>query len=178
MAKYDFIFCPFCATKLEQRLTSGQIRPTCPKCAFVHFRDPKVAVTALVTYQKKILLIRRAVDPEKGKWALPGGYMDAGEMPDEALQRELMEEVQLAIRVGSLIEIFPIAPQNAGTTPIKQGIVLTFRAEPVREPVGPLIPADDVSEAARFRGETLPIDLAFESTHKLLALWKKELGVS
>jgi len=54
------------------------MRSVCPSCGFVHFTDPKVAVIALVTHADKILLARRAVDPAKGKWALPGGYMDAG----------------------------------------------------------------------------------------------------
>lgn len=98
-------------------------------------------------------------------------------MREEALQRELMEEIQLPIRVGPLVEIFLMEIQNADMISVKQGIVLTFRAEPINESGGPLIPADDVSEAAWFRDETLPTEIAFESTHKLLALWKNELGI-
>ena len=71
-----------------------------------NFKDPKVAVIALVTSHDRMLLIRRGVNPGKGQWALPGGFMDAGEMPQEALVRELYEEVGIQVEVGELLGIF------------------------------------------------------------------------
>ncbi len=140
-----------------------QVRPVCPACGFVHFRDPKVAVIGLVTDGERVLLVRRAVDPGKGLWSLPGGYMDAGEMPAEALRRELLEEVGLAVEVQDLVGIYPLI-NYAGE---RVGIVLAFRARPQGDTR--LHPGtDDVAESGWFTASELPEDLAFESTRDLL----------
>lgn len=140
-------------------------------CSFIDFRDPKVAVIALVTWGDHVLLIRRGVDPMKGKWALPGGYMDAGEMPVEALMRELREEVALEVEIRDLIEIFPMA----GAGVLNRGIVIAYRADLQRDERPALICDDDVCEAAWFLVDETPADLAFESTLTLLARWRDEL---
>ena len=162
----EFRFCPNCATPLQSIYRYDRVRPACPACGFVHFADPKVAVIALVVAEGAVLLVRRAVDPGKGLWSLPGGYMDAGEMPTEALQREVGEEVGLTIAVGGMRAIFPME-NGAGE---RVGIVLAFRAEPVgsgRE----VYAQDDVSEAGWFGPTQIPPDLAFDSTKTLIAEW-------
>ena len=142
------------------------VRPVCTACGFVQFHDPKVAVIALVVHCSRVLLIQRAVDPAKGKWSLPGGYMDAGEMPQEALQRELKEEVGLGTKIGDLIEIFPMV--NDGEERI--GIVLAYEGEPSGSPEIPFV-ADDAQDAGWFSSDEIPSDLAFESTETLLNNW-------
>lgn len=169
MSRANFIYCPYCATPLEVREIYRQQRPVCPQCHFVHFPDPKVAVIGLVTYEAQVLLIRRAVEPDKGKWALPGGYMDAGEMPTLALQRELLEEVGLQVKIETMLDIFPMVV----TTGRSQGIVLAYHAVPADAAQTTLVCDDDACEAAWFTATTLPADLAFESTHTLLAQWVK-----
>lgn len=167
MSRPNFVYCPYCATALELREIYRQPRPVCPNCRFIHFPDPKVAVIGLVTHEGQVLLIRRAVKPDKGKWALPGGYMDAGEMPAAALQRELLEEVGLQVKVETMLEIFPMVV-TAGRS---QGIVLAYHATPASAEQTTLVCDDDACEAAWFTPATLPTDLAFESTHTLLAQW-------
>ncbi|MBX3011753.1 MAG: NUDIX hydrolase [Caldilineaceae bacterium] len=167
MKSGHYCYCPYCATALEQRESYGQIRPVCPQCHFVQFQDPKVAVIGLVTHQQQVLLIRRSVDPGKGLWALPGGYMDAGEMPEAALQRELLEEVGLPVQIDTLLTIFPMVGV-AGRT---QGIVLAYHAVPAAATQTTLRCDDDACEAGWFSAATLPKELAFESTHTLLAQW-------
>jgi ADP-ribose pyrophosphatase YjhB (NUDIX family) len=169
MSKYTYQFCPVCGTHLEERLLYQQVRPACPACGFIHFRDPKVAVIGLVTWDECILLIRRDVEPMKGKWALPGGYMDAGEMPMDALARELLEEVGLEVEISRLLEIFPMA----GPGVVNSGIVLAYGAVMVGDEAPPLYCDDDVCEAAWFRVDEIPADLAFESTLKLLDQWRR-----
>lgn len=167
MNRTEFKYCPLCATPLEGRTIYRQMRSVCPSCGFVHFIDPKVAVIALVTHADKILLARRAVDPAKGKWALPGGYMDAGEMPEAALQRELTEELHLEVKIMQLLDIFPLVVADQR----KRGIVLAYHAVPANaQPT--LICDDDVSEADWFLDGAIPSDLAFDSTHVLLARWR------
>ncbi len=171
MSLRPYQFCPYCATPLTQRTIYGQVRPFCPACNFVQYFDPKVAVIGLVTHETRVLLIQRAVEPAKGKWALPGGYMDAGEVPSEALQRELLEEVNLAVQVESLIEIFPMVV-NAGPS---NGIVLAFHAVPALGASLELCCQDDACDARWFGADELPTDLAFESTPTLLARWQDGL---
>lgn len=171
MSNRTYTFCPLCATPLEARFAFQQMRQVCPACGFIHFRDPKVAVIGLVTWEKHVLLIRRGVDPMKGKWALPGGYMDAGEMPDEALARELREEVALEVEIGELLSIFPMA----GPGVFNNGIVIAYGASLRRDEPPPLSCDDDVCEAAWFLVDELPEDLAFESTHTLLARWRESI---
>ena len=114
-----------------------------------------------------MLLVRRAVNPAKGMWALPGGYMDAGEMPEAALRREVLEEVGLAVTVEQLLAIYPMVN---GSGP-SQGIVLAYRAQPL-DGQTQLTPQDDVSEAGWFGPDELPVELAFESTQRQLAEWR------
>ena len=190
MANFPYIYCPVCATKLEEKHTYGELRQTCPACDFVRFRDPKVSVIGVVTVEERVLMTRRAVDPQKGKWSLPGGYMDAGEMPEGALKRELMEEVGLEIEMGDLIDIFPLmievgddATKNANNlSENKQqnqdtiGIVLAFEAWPASGQMEPLESNDDVSDSAWMSWSQLPLDnLAFESTGVLLQQWHSKI---
>lgn len=161
-----FRYCPYCASSVVEEVRFNAVRPVCSACGFVQFHDPKVAVIALVLHQDKVLLIRRAVDPAKGKWSLPGGYMDAGEMPEEALQRELLEEVGLRVKIGDLIDIFPMVNDEGR----RIGIVLAFRAEPSGSAEIPYV-ADDAQEANWYGAKQIPAELAFESTETLLKNW-------
>ncbi len=159
-------FCPFCATSLVEAFRFDQIRPTCPACGFVQFPDPKVAVIALVIHLGKVLLVQRGVDPGKGRWALPGGYMDAGEMPGSALQRELREEVGLGIDVKELIHIYPMTNGEGQ----RIGIVLAFKASPAGDRTVVEV-GDDVADAGWFAPDKIPTELAFESTTTLIETW-------
>lgn len=168
-----FRFCPYCGQPLEEKMRFGQVRPTCPACHFVYFRDPKVAVIALVLHRGRVLLIKRAVDPGKGLWALPGGYMDAGEMPQAALQREMMEEVGLPIQVDELLAIYPMTNGDG----VRTGIVLAFQASLAAghrlTDIG-----DDAAAAGWFGPADLPDGLAFESTQTLIQSWLEKANAS
>ncbi len=168
MSQTEYRYCPLCTTPLAQRTIYNQPRPVCPHCGFIYFTDPKVAVIALVTHADKVLLVRRAVDPAKGKWALPGGYMDAGEMPEVALQRELHEELSLDIAILQLLEIFPMIVASGRS----RGIVLAYHVRPADATRTTFLCADDVSEAGWFGVDEVPVDLAFDSTPVLLERWR------
>lgn len=93
--------------------------------------------------------------------------MDAGEMPREALKRELQEEVGLSANIGELIEIFPMVNDEGD----RIGIVLAFQSEPSDSPEIPFV-ADDAQDAGWFSADQIPAELAFESTESLLQNWK------
>jgi len=167
MSQHLYQFCPRCAHALEDRPFEGKVRRTCPACGFIYFPDPKVAVVALIEANARVLLIRRALNPGRGLWALPGGYMDAGELPDAALRREVREEVGIEIAVGGLLEIFPMV--NGGGSSL--GIVLAFQARPLDPHVNP-VACDDAADAVWFSAQEAPTALAFDSTQRLLAHWQ------
>jgi ADP-ribose pyrophosphatase len=92
-----YCFCPACGTK---RSDFEPIRPfRCHGCGHTTFFGPVAAVGAIVTNNDgEVLLIRRAHDPAKGKLGMPGGFIDPGESAEEALRREVLEEVGLQIQ--------------------------------------------------------------------------------
>ena len=161
-----YVYCPRCGAPLAEGVRFGRTRRFCRYCGFVHFSDPKVAVGALVSDGRHVLLVRRAVPPRPGFWALPAGYMDGDELPEEALAREVAEETGLRIEVRDLQAVTPL-----GGWTEQRGLLLLYRASPAG-PCGELSAHDDVSEVRWFGPEEIPWDqLAFESTVEFLRAW-------
>jgi ADP-ribose pyrophosphatase YjhB (NUDIX family) len=160
----DFIFCPSCGAPMADTVAFGRVRRRCGYCGFVQFKDPKVAVAAVISRERRVLLVRRAVRPRAGFWALPAGYMDSDELPEETLVREVAEETGITIRVLGLNTVVPL-----GGWQERRGILLVYWAEYID---GTTVAADDVSEVAWFEPGQVPWhELAFESTAQLLHNW-------
>jgi len=164
-AATDFHFCPQCAHELERKELFGRERAYCPACRFVHFQDPKLSVGGLVVTDNRVLLIRRAVIPRIGYWAVPSGFVEYDEQPRAALAREIEEETGLCTQVGRVIDVFPNAD------PEKPGVFLFFEAHVTG---GELQPGDDVSEARWFRHNKIPWEeMAFAEMREILkAYWR------
>ncbi len=163
MQPFDYRFCPACGQPLIRREAFGRLRAACAACGFVHFRDPKVAAAVLLSDQGRVLLVRRAVDPRRGFWALPAGFVEVDELPDEAAAREALEETGLHVAVGDLLRI------RRTSNPDKPGMLLTYRGQVMG---GALQASDDVSEARWFSAHEIPWnELAFETTHESLRQW-------
>ena len=86
-------FCPRCG-----------LHAVCPQCDWIHFEDPKVAAAVLVEQDGRVLLVRRVNEPYRGLWTLPAGFIDAGEDPAQAAERECLEETGLTVRDGNTNE--------------------------------------------------------------------------
>ncbi len=113
-------------------------------------------------------MVRRRVDPQAGRWALPAGYIDYGEDPREAAIREVREETGFDIRITRLIDVLGPDPHHEGPA----SIVLLFEGEIVG---GKLAAHDDAAQSAFFAPEEIPIgEIAFESTRVLLARWLEQ----
>jgi 8-oxo-dGTP diphosphatase len=165
-------FCPTCGHPLTDATRYGKERRVCTACGFVHFRDPKVAAVVLITEGGRVLMVKRGVDPQMGKWALPAGYIDYGEDPREAATREVEEETGLVVRITRLIDV--LGPDERGESPAS--IVILFEGERLG---GTLGAHDDVEQVAFFAPDEIPMDeIAFESTRLLLARWLAEQGGS
>ncbi|MCX7669721.1 MAG: NUDIX domain-containing protein, partial [Anaerolineae bacterium] len=149
-----FTYCPRCAAPLADEFIFGRVRRRCRYCGFIQFRDPKVAVAGLISDGERVLLVRRAAVPRIGFWALPAGYMDADELPEEAVTREIAEETGIAIEVLGLLRIAALGGWHE-----RRGILLIYRGRPVG---GTLRARDDVSEARWFAADEIPwAELAF-----------------
>jgi ADP-ribose pyrophosphatase YjhB (NUDIX family) len=152
-------YCPRCGTGLTQAVRFGRARQICPACDWVYFADPKVAAAVLVQKEGKILLVRRAINPARGRWTMPAGFIDAGEDPRRAAERECLEETGLQVRVMGVVDVLFGQEHPRGAH-----IIIFYRAEILG---GELKPADDVDQAAFFAPDDLP-PLAFQSTRQVL----------
>ena len=99
-------FCIQCGAALEMRRARDRERPTCPACGHVHFDDPKVAVGVVLERDGRILLTRRNHEPRAGYWSFPSGFVDAGEVLEEAAVREAREETGLDVTVERLVGVY------------------------------------------------------------------------
>ena len=159
-------YCPSCATALVTKEVFGRERPICPECGRVIFYDPKVAVICVVPRDGKVLMIRRGTDQGYGLWGLPGGYVDRGEVVEEAAAREVWEETGLKVVTGELIGLF----SQAGD-PV---IVAVFAAQ---ETGGTLEAGPETLEVGFFSLNDLP-ELAFPRDQEVLAKWQAACGKS
>jgi 8-oxo-dGTP diphosphatase len=160
-----YVYCPHCGTPLETRLVTDKPRRACSSCGFIYFTDPKVGVGTLVLNDGKILLVRRRMMPEAGKWSIPAGYLDRGEDPREVAARETWEETGLTVRIEELLDVY----YNACTGNGGASIFILYRAELLG---GELQAGDDADAAAFFGPNELP-ELAFASTRDAIR-WLQE----
>lgn len=163
-----FRFCPHCAHELEERVEQpgGYVRPTCPACGFVHYRNPKPCVGVLVVQDGKVLLALRKREPFKGYWDIPGGFMEAGEDPWGTAEREMAEETGLKVRPVRLLGIYPDVYGEGGDHTMN----IFYVAEIV---AGEARPDDDVEALAWFGKDELPGEIAFNCCRQALAAWQQ-----
>jgi ADP-ribose pyrophosphatase YjhB (NUDIX family) len=156
-------FCPQCGNEVAPQEKFGRILPVCLECGYIHFSDPKVAAAVFLEHQGKVLLVLRAVDPQKGKWALPAGYVDRGEDPMLAAIRETAEETGLTVVITGLKDVM-----------FTDGvIVIVYTARIIEGSDLTPRPQDDVEAVRWFGREEIP-DLAFASTRVLIEDWAQE----
>ena len=96
-------FCSNCGEKNEFGKKDGYNRFYCPCCDTVHYENPKPTATLICPNKDRILLVKRAADPGKGLWGLPGGFIERGETPETGATRELLEETNLKGTVKQIL---------------------------------------------------------------------------
>lgn len=156
-------FCQGCGSALQPGLDhEGKPRLICPSCGRVHYKNPIPAVAILVQNEAgEILLVKRKLPPQAGKWALPSGYMEIGLSPEENAIAELKEETGLDGVIGHFIDWY------YGYSPIYERVLsLGFR---LRVTGGELRAGDDAADARFFPLQDLP-PIAFAAHRKFIRL--------
>lgn len=147
-------FCSTCGGAMEQRIPEGDdhLRAVCTQCGFIHYLNPTMVVGCIPEYEDKILLCRRNIEPGKGEWTLPAGYLENGESVQEGAVRETLEESMAKVRIIAPYRLFNIAHVNQ--------VYLLFRAQLAIPEFGPTPESMDVQ---LFNKEEIPWDsIAFK----------------
>jgi ADP-ribose pyrophosphatase YjhB (NUDIX family) len=83
-------------------------RMVCPDCGFINYENPKIVVGSVCLWQERILLCRRAINPRRGYWTLPAGYLELNESTSAGAIREAWEEAQARIVIDGLLAVYDI----------------------------------------------------------------------
>jgi mutator protein MutT len=147
--------CPACGARLVRGEVEGRERPRCGTCTFVWYENPSPVAAGIVRSESgAVLLVRRALEPCKGAWALPAGFQEADETPVQAVAREVREESGLEVEVG---ELFDLVFERTERRAVNLAVFLC------RATGGDLRPGSDCLEVAWFDLDALPEDLAFRN---------------
>ena len=155
----NFIYCPICSERLKMSKMERRKRLICPKCGWVKYENPLPSVAALVRNEKgEILLVKRGVDPGKGKWALPSGFIEIEETPEKACLRELEEETGLR---GKRIELIGVYSQRSKL--YRNVLIIGYEIQVT----GKVSPGSDSLDARFFPIQKLP-RIPFSSHRKII----------
>jgi ADP-ribose pyrophosphatase YjhB (NUDIX family) len=100
-------FCSNCGAGVVQRIPDGDNLPryVCEACDAIHYQNPKLVVGCVPEHEGKIILCRRAIEPRRGFWTVPAGFMENGETLPDAAAREAREEALIDVSIGSLLAV-------------------------------------------------------------------------
>ena len=153
-------FCAYCGEKLIEKPFQERNHRYCQTCDRIHYENPLPAVAALVPSQNgQLLLVKRAVEPAKGQWCLPGGFIEIDESIEEAVLRELREETGVEGKIGQLVDFFSQRSPLYGAL-----LIFGYRVTLLG---GELQAGDDAQEARFFDINDLP-PIAFLSHQRLI----------
>jgi ADP-ribose pyrophosphatase YjhB (NUDIX family) len=141
-------------------------RLTCPDCGYIAYENPKLVVGSVVSWEGRILLCRRAIEPSLGLWTLPAGYMELNETSPDGALREAWEEARARIAIDALLAVYEI--------PRISQVQLIYRARLLSPDIaaGP-----ESAEVALFAWDEIPWEtIAFPTVHWALHAWRERHG--
>ena len=141
-------------------------RSVCAACGFVDYQNPKIVTGSVAVWEQKILLCKRAIEPRKGYWTLPAGYMELNETAEEAAIREAWEEACARLEIDRLLAVYSV--------PRISQVQLMFRARLTTSDIA----AGPESEAvALYDWDDLPwADFAFPTVGWALRHYRETMG--
>jgi NADH pyrophosphatase NudC (nudix superfamily) len=135
-----FNYCPRCGSSHFE--VNNFKSKKCEECGFVYYFNSATATAAFITDKERLLVARRAKEPAKGTWDLPGGFVDLYESSEDAMKREIWEETGLKVKklqyLFSLPNIYSYSGMDIHT------LDLFYQCE--IEDLSVLYPNDDVDE--------------------------------
>jgi ADP-ribose pyrophosphatase YjhB (NUDIX family) len=156
------------APSFVSKVPDGDDRPrqVCTSCGFINYVNPKIVVGAVVAVDGGVLLCRRAIEPRKGFWTLPAGFLEENETVEQGAMREAWEEARAALRLDGLLAVYSI--------PRISQVQIMFRAQ-LAQPG--FAPGPESLETAVFALDALPMEeLAFPSVAWALADYMRFLA--
>ncbi|MEG0860897.1 MAG: NUDIX hydrolase [Pseudomonas sp.] len=107
-------FCSACGNQVIQRIPEGdtRLRYVCDHCHTIHYQNPNIVAGVLPTWGNQVLLCRRAIEPRRGYWTLPAGFMENGETMEAAARRETVEEACARVGQMNLYQLFDLPHIN------------------------------------------------------------------
>ena len=157
-----FTYCPSCAARLTVDPDDPRAPRVCPSCGAIHYHNSKPAAGALILRDDRILLVERAVEPFKGYWDVPGGFLELGEHPADGARREALEETGLVVELEDAP--FAIMMDRYGDSG-DYTLNLYYIARVIG---GDPCPSDDAAALNWFPLTALPERIAFEHCAGLL----------
>jgi ADP-ribose pyrophosphatase YjhB (NUDIX family) len=164
-------FCGYCGARTRVAVPAGDHLPRriCDACAVVHYENPRIVVGCVPVHDDQILICRRAIEPRRGYWTIPAGFMENGETLEAGAARECQEEALAEVQIGSLLALVNI--------PEAHQVHVFFRAQLPQAVFGA---GPESLEAVLVRAEEIPwAEIAFPSTRFALErfLQDKAAGV-
>ena len=103
-------FCSNCGESVVIKIPAGDTREraVCDTCDIVHYQNPRIVAGVLPTWGDQVLLCRRAIEPRRGYWTLPAGFLENGETAAEGAARETMEEANARLQALTLYSVFSL----------------------------------------------------------------------
>ncbi len=158
-------FCSHCGNSVIEMVPEGDNhqRFVCNSCDTVHYQNPKNVAGAILTWQDKVLLCKRAIEPRYGLWTLPAGFMENNETVAEAAARESMEEANAQTDRLKLFGVFSL--------PYISQVYMMFSGQLTSDEVSPGI---ESLEVRLFTRDEIPwAEIAFPVvTHSLELFFK------
>lgn len=104
-------FCSSCGQKVSLVIPAddNRHRHVCDACGTIHYENPRNVVGTIPTWNEKILLCKRAIEPRKGYWTLPAGFLEIGESTTAGAARETLEEAGANVAIGPLFSLLNVA---------------------------------------------------------------------
>ena len=141
-------------------------RLVCDHCGFINYVNPKVVVGSVAVFEDAILLCRRAIEPRRGYWTIPAGYLEAHEKAEDGAKREAWEEARAQLELDRLLAVYSI--------PRLSQVHLFYRARLVS---GDVSPGPESLETGLFAYEDIPwADIAFPSARWALQHYHQTRG--
>jgi ADP-ribose pyrophosphatase YjhB (NUDIX family) len=141
-------------------------RFVCNDCGYIQYDNPRIVVGAIVTWRDRFLLCRRSINPRKGFWTMPAGYMELHESAHDGALREAWEEACAEIELDGLLAVYNV--------PKLSQVQLIWRARLARPEFAP---GPESEEVRLFAWDDIPwADLAFPSVRWALQHWREVAG--